>query len=164
MDFISVTSTFREASQVIANFIQAWKYFCETEVVVGITQDSDVGRGGITNAQLLYLHEHGIPSHNVPARPALKPALRDRDVQSKIAALMTRGMTAALLTGNKDLCEQMYEKAGMLGRDAVKKYIVDGIPPPNSPETVARKGSSTPLIDKGSMLNSITYEVRKKKG
>ena len=164
MGLIDLAVTVKSNAKELFHFIEAWKYFYETEVVVGITKDSDVGRDGITNAELLFLHEHGIPSRNVPARPALKPALKDREVQRKIASLMRRGMAAALLTGNRDACERMYEKAGMLGRDAVKNYIRQGIPPPNSPATVARKGSSTPLIDTGSMLNSITYEVRKKKG
>ena len=162
--YLKMASMFKEAGEEILKFIDAWKFFYQTEIVVGITQASDVGRGSVTNAQLLFLHEHGIPSHNVPARPVLKPAMRDKDVQQKIASLMRQGMAAALLTGNKEYCERMYEKAGMLGRDAVKNYIRQGVPPPNSPVTIARKGSSTPLIDTGSMLNSITYEVRKKKG
>lgn len=32
--------------------------------------------------------------------------------------------------------------------------------PPNSPETIARKGSSKPLIDFGQMVRSVTYAIR----
>jgi len=33
---------------------------------------------------------------------------------------------------------------------------------PNSPETIARKGSDTPLIDGGDLVNSLAYNVEKK--
>jgi len=52
----------------------------------------------------------------------------------------------------------------MIGRDACKNYIKAGNNlAPNAPSTIAQKGSSKPLIDTGSMLNSITYAVRKKR-
>ena len=35
--------------------------------------------------------------------------------------------------------------------------------PPNSPATIARKGSSKPLIDFGQMVKSVTYAIRTKK-
>ncbi|MDF7681191.1 hypothetical protein PT300_11600 [Enterobacteriaceae bacterium ESL0689] len=44
----------------------------------------------------------------------------------------------------------------------VKRKIQSGIAPPLDPKTIARKGSSRPLIDTGNLLQSITYEVRDK--
>ncbi|MEM8168046.1 hypothetical protein Q4R38_18910, partial [Morganella morganii] len=44
----------------------------------------------------------------------------------------------------------------------VKRKIQSGINPELDPKTVARKGSSKPLIDTGNLLQSITYEVRDK--
>jgi HK97 gp10 family phage protein len=35
--------------------------------------------------------------------------------------------------------------------------------PPNSPATIAKKGSSKPLIDFGQMVKSVTYAIRTKK-
>jgi hypothetical protein len=42
----------------------------------------------------------------------------------------------------------------------IQDRISDGIPPPNSPITIARKGSSKPLIDSGQLRQSISFEVR----
>lgn len=42
----------------------------------------------------------------------------------------------------------------------IKQYIADGIEPPNSPATIARKKSSKPLIDTGQLRASIASEVR----
>jgi hypothetical protein len=41
----------------------------------------------------------------------------------------------------------------------VQRKIAQGIPPPNSPITVALKGSSKPLIDTGQLRTSITYAI-----
>ena len=45
-------------------------------------------------------------------------------------------------------------------RDARKLITVDKIYLPNSPATIALKGSSTPLIDTGDLVGAITYEVK----
>jgi hypothetical protein len=41
----------------------------------------------------------------------------------------------------------------------MKAYVRAGIDPGLAASTVAAKGSSTPLIDKGELLSSIDYEV-----
>ena len=124
--------------------------------------ETNADRGPINNASLLYLHEQGIPSHNVPPRPVLKPALAENDTKQKIEQLMRDAALKALVLGDRDAAEQNFHKAGMVGRDACKKWILGGHLAPNAPSTIARKGSSTPLVDTGSLLNSITYAVRKK--
>ena len=162
-NFQFLSGVFKESGQTIMNLIQGWNYFLKNEVVVGITEESNSARGSINNAELLYLHEQGVPSHNIPPRPVLRPAIGQADVKQKIEKLMKDAAVAALVQGNREKCSQCFEKAGMVGRDACKKYITDGGNlAPNSPYTIAKKGSSKPLIDTGSMLNSITYAVRKK--
>ena len=154
-----------ESAQTVLGLINGWKFFAEHEVVVGIPEeDGSTNEEGISNAQLLYLHENGVPSHNIPPRPVLEPALSQEETQDKIRALLKDAAKQALLHGNKEAAEKGYQKAGMVGRDACKKWITDGTHlAPNAPSTIQRKGSSTPLIDTASMLNSITYSVRKKK-
>ena len=60
--------------------------------------------------------------------------------------------------------KQAASRVGNYGASDVKKGIVSGEPGgqkfvPNSPMTIARKGSSKPLIDKGDLVGSITYQV-----
>ena len=161
---VTLQCVMKENGNIIKNLIEGWNYFRKTEVVVGIPEDANVPReGGISNAGLLYLHEKGVPSHNIPPRPVLKPAIRDEATQERIKKLLRDAAVEALVHGNKAKCEQDFHKAGMVGRDACKKYIsAGGNLAPNSPYTIAKKGSSLPLVDTGSMLNSITYAVRKK--
>ena len=59
---------------------------------------------------------------------------------------------------------QAAARVGNYGASEVKKGIVSGSPggktfKPNSPLTIARKGSSKPLIDKGDLVGSITYQI-----
>lgn len=154
----------KEAKNQIKKTVKGINYMLHTEVVVGITEESDVVReSGITNSQLLYLQENGVPSHNIPPRPVIKPALNQDEVKDKMKSLIKDAWKVALKNGDTDAAEQCFEKAGMVGRDACKDYITSGDKlAPNSEKTIRRKGSSTPLIDTGSMLNSISYEVRKK--
>lgn len=156
----------KESAKKIKNLIEGFNYIANNEVVVGITEESNAAReDGITNSQLLYLHEHGIPSHNVVPRPVLVPAISQEEVREKISLMMKEGFQAALIDGSKDRAEASFEKAGMLGRDACKNYITSGDKlTQNKESTVAKKGSSLPLVDTGSMLGSITYAVRRKKG
>ena len=60
----------------------------------------------------------------------------------------------------KNKLHQAAAKAGNYGASEVKKGIVSGKNfAPNHPYTVAKKGSSKPLIDKGDLIGSVTYEV-----
>lgn len=154
----------KENAALIKRLMEGWNYYRTHEVVVGITEESDSQReNGMTNASLLYLHENGVPSHNIPARPVLKPAIADAKTHQKIKKLLREAAVASMVQGNKAKCEQLMHKAGMVGRDACKAWITDGGHlAPNAPATIARKGSSLPLVDTGSMVNSISYAVRKK--
>lgn len=60
--------------------------------------------------------------------------------------------------------QQAAARVGNYGASQVKKGIVSGAPDgqtfvPNSLLTVQRKGSSSPLIDKGDLVGSVTYQV-----
>ena len=161
---LDIGVTIKENANIIKNLIEGWNFYLSHEVVVGIPEDANVQREeGMSNAELLYLHEQGIPSNRVPPRPVLKPAIAQDGVREKIQNLMKQAAVEALVKGDMDKCEQDFHKAGMIGRDACKNWIREGTHlAPNAPSTIARKGSSKPLIDTGSMLNSITYAVRKK--
>ena len=48
---------------------------------------------------------------------------------------------------------------GAYAADVIQQRIVDLKEPPNSPITIALKGSSNPLVDTGHMRQSVTWEV-----
>jgi hypothetical protein len=46
----------------------------------------------------------------------------------------------------------------------LRAHVRAGLEPPLQPATIRRKGSSTPLIDSGRLLQSFAYEVRSREG
>jgi hypothetical protein len=55
------------------------------------------------------------------------------------------------------------ERFGLKCVGEVQARIKSGIPPANAPSTIAKKGSSTPLIDKGQLWTSVTFKVTRGK-
>ena len=63
------------------------------------------------------------------------------------------------------IVENNYDAAKTLGQigeaiaGQLRQSIIDTNEPPLKPATIARKGSSKPLVDTGVMLNSVSFEV-----
>lgn len=101
------------------------------------------------------INEFGSSDGRVPARSFLRSTFDERrdelrNVQrSALAKVMAGQLTA----------EQGLGLIGLWLSSAVKKKITDLKTPPNAPRTIARKGSSNPLIDTGQMRASITHVV-----
>ena len=155
-------------------------------VLVGVpdstTERGDDEAGPMNNATLGYIHEHGSPAANIPARPHLIPGVED--AQDDIASRFKKASQAAL-DGKKDKVRQQLESAGLVAQNSVKNKITDGDLEPLAESTLrarARRGregavnelasraagnapdnnNARPLIDTGQYRNSITYVVRSK--
>ena len=95
-------------------------------------------------------HEFGA---GVPQRPFMSQAIKAME-----------GDVAKITAGRIDIRTMTVDRrvAGLLGEAAVGhivRSIVDFSTPPNSPATIRRKGSSSPLIDTGLLRRSATYKV-----
>lgn len=93
----------------------------------------------------------------IPERPFLRNAMRD-NADKYLAAMRTSA--EKLVKGQTDLGTVM-TKLGLIASDDIKKEITSLKSPPNSPVTIARKGSDNPLIDTGEMRNAVSYKVGK---
>lgn len=139
---------------------RGFSFLKRLDVLVGIPQETNAGHGGVTNAELLYIHENGSPARNIPPRPVLLEGIREPIARERIKTLLQRGTRLALM-GNMAGCEKVYKMAGQIGANAVKAKF-GAVGPPLKPATIARKGSSATLIDTGALRNAVTYVVRKK--
>ena len=150
--------------ETILNMIKGWKWLSEHETLVGIPEDKS-GRqdgAGLTNAQLMYIHENGSPANKIPARPVLQSALSGAEASGRIQDYLSEGCKHAL-RGDVNGAQAEWEKAGMVGVNAAMEKFTDGTLAPSAPSTIAQKGSDTPLIDTGALRQSITYVVRREK-
>lgn len=91
----------------------------------------------------------------IPERPFLANAMRDNRGEYKNAM---KTSAAKLLRGETSL-RTVLTKLGIKAQGDVQAEITALSHPPNSPVTIALKGSSNPLIDSGELRAAITYKV-----
>lgn len=127
----------------------------------GVSSDLWVGwaagrkypKGGPSVAEIAAWNHFG--TDRIPARPVLSLALDGRTTEVKA---MSERIAKGVYDGKS--VSLLLRALGEWCRNRVISFINAGTPPPNAPSTVARKGSSTPLIDTGVLKGSVGYEVR----
>jgi hypothetical protein len=91
----------------------------------------------------------------IPERPFLSNAMRNN--RGKYADGMATA-ARAILRGEYDNRGAL-QRLGIIAQGDVQSEIHALSSPPNSPVTVALKGSSNPLIDTGAMRQAVTWKV-----
>jgi len=120
-------------------------------VTVGI-HESDAERnepGEPNNAEIGAAHEFGAPG--IPMRPWLVPGVEsgNREYIDAVRHEIESGKQP----------REALPVVGVIAVSSVQQYMTALRTPPNSPETIARKGSSNPLIDTGELKSSVTFEI-----
>ena len=144
---ITVTQSFDNVA-AIRRAVQA---LTGQDVFIGIPEDKAAreaaGDTGISNAYLAYIHEHGVPEKNIPARPALIPGIED--IQSEAAEILKQTAKKAL-EGNEGAVGTGLNKIGILGQNAVRARFVNNDWAPLSDKTLdRRKKVSETVNEKG---------------
>lgn len=114
---------------------------------------------GLGNAELAGLHEFGSRDGKIPERSFMRRTVDGK--REQIKQLFRRGLKA-VAEGGTD-ADEVLESVGQFAAAEMKKTVTTGpgVSPPNRPSTIARKGSSRPLVDSGRMINSISHQVVK---
>lgn len=105
----------------------------------------------VTIGEIAARHEFGI---GVPERSFLRGYFHENSAtvaEATLRLFRSRGANAATL-----------EVLGAWIVGQIQTRISNRIPPPNAPETIARKGSDVPLIDTGQLRSSVTHKVEAK--
>lgn len=111
---------------------------------------------GATNSDIGFAHEFG--NAHVPERSWLRQTFRDPKKLQQLKALQAR-LLRDLMNGRISV-QQAMGLLGAWGMGAIKATITrDGEFVPLKPATIARKGSSKPLISTGQFVNSISWAV-----
>lgn len=123
-------------------------------VKVGVLGQSQPVSGEIGVVELATMHEMGL---GVPERSFIRRTFREKQKQTaEVCAKLSR----QVVTGKMSL-HDAHEALGLWASAEVKKTVTEGpgVPPPLAESTIARKGSTRPLIDTGRMIGAITHEV-----
>lgn len=123
-------------------------------VKVGIMGNEQVD--GVSVIDYAVYNEFGT-SRGIPARPFMSKTaeLHTDDITNFTAALVGR------IIDGKISDDTALHNIGMKYQSYMQQTIRDAKSwaAPNSPRTIAKKGSSSPLIDTGRMVGSVRYEV-----
>lgn len=112
---------------------------------------------GVSVAEYAAKNEFG--TKTIPQRSFIRTAF-DENID-RIESV-TAKQYGEVIDGKKTLKDAL----GIIGQvviGLIQRKIRAIIFPPNSRETIARKGSSKPLIDFGQMMKSVTYAIRTRK-
>lgn len=110
---------------------------------------------GISTASIATIHEYGAPRANIPKRPMLRPTV-DRNREEYKAAY--REAWGKAIDGVERI-ERGLLRFGHRIRNDVIEMIVFGDFEELKAATIARKGSSKPLQDTGTMRDQIEVRV-----
>lgn len=124
------------------------------------TSRKQVVNVGITNAELMFIHENGSPLRKIPARPVLRMTIDWANTQ--IQKVMQKAAQAYLQHGEQ-ACETELKKFCLrmenYARDII--YKNDGRLAPNAPSVAKAKGGNHPLFNTGQLARSITCQLVK---
>jgi hypothetical protein len=117
----------------------------------GVHEDS-----GFDMVELLATHELGTRDGRIPARAPIATTFREQAPQlTVVLANIADQVITDRLTIRAGL-----DRLGLWGATMVKRTITTtDLPPPLKPRTIARKGSSKPLVDTAQLVNSISWQV-----
>lgn len=113
---------------------------------------------GITNAELMFIHENGSPLHHLPARPVLKMTIEYGN--TLIKSVMQKALKAYVEVGEQGLEKELNKMCIRMenyAREII--YANDGRLAPNAPSVAARKKGNHPLFDTGQLARSITCKL-----
>lgn len=118
-------------------------------VYVGIPADKAArsDSGGMNNATIGYIAEHGAPEAGVPARRWLAPGIKNA---GDGIATQLKSAAKAQMKNDEERVEQHLNRAGMIAATSCKKIIDEGLSPALKPATILgrRHGRGTKSMRK----------------
>lgn len=136
-----------------AKLRQIKEQFRKAGVYVGVPKGVGSYEDGLKIAVVGAVQEFGSADGLVPERSFLRIPLRSNH---KVFAQIFRQLIPQVIEGKltmRQLLDQVGAKAASVSQEAISA----GIDPGNAESTKQRKGSSTPLIDQGTLRQSITW-------
>lgn len=109
----------------------------------------------LTLLEVAAVHEFGAPAAGIPQRSFIRAGV---DAQLAEIQRVQRALAGQTIRGATTL-DVALDRLGAKVAALLQNRIAAGIDPPNSPATIARKGSSKPLVDTGQLKAAITWRV-----
>jgi hypothetical protein len=130
----------------------------ENCVEIGYFEEHTHESSGLAMSDLAAIHEFGSTKNNIPSRPFMTMAGNNMYGDIRIADVIGD----AIALGIKP--NVAYTKIGKLGQKAIAESIDSQDFIPLKPETVAKKGHDTILVDTKQLRNDSKFKVGKDEG
>lgn len=127
------------------------------EVLVGFLQGENSDDNGVDIAEIATANEYG--TAHIPPRPFMRMSISD--INDRLPAFW-KGELKRVMDGGT--AENAMNRLGVMAKGVIQNKITTGGFAANAESTIAKKGSSKPLIETGRMRASVNYLVRKKGG
>lgn len=118
-----------------------------------------IGGGGASLLEIAVWNHFGTSDGRIPSRPFVtgwfdqnEPKLREM-----LTVLMRQQIKGELSR------QQVLDQMGAYCVGSIQANMATSLPPPNAPSTIAKKHSSTTLIDRGQLRAAISWDVREGK-
>lgn len=124
-------------------------------------EEAEADHGGVTVVELGTIHEYGAPQAGIPSRSFIRATFDEhrKELEQEVTEAVRKGTS-----GKEGHLKGQLLIVGERMRSRVIAKIRAGIPPELKPATVARKGGeTTPLIDTGVLIGSLSTVVDKEK-
>jgi len=124
-------------------------------VLIGVPKGTGNYEDGAPIAVIAAVQEFGSADGKIPERSFLRVPLRQNTDRFK---QVWRAAIPKIVKGDMTM-NQLMNQLGSHGVAVCQEAIAEGISPANAASTVQAKGSNKPLIDQGTLRQSITYIV-----
>ena len=139
-------------------------YSIEIGVFSVDSQRTEKYRVGINNAELMFIHENGSPTNNIPSRPVLQMTIDHFNSNGMIQKVVDRALSAYVSSNfDRETLEKELNKLCVRMENYAREIIYsnDGRLKPNSPRVAKKKKGNHPLFDTGQLARSITCRLVK---
>ena len=128
----------------------------DMEIQVGFQGDQKY-EDGTSIAQVAAVNEFG--ASDIPERPFMRQSFENHEGELQAAC-----DAAQRLVSSGGSAEQALQQIGVVAKGLVQDEIVNGGFAPNAESTIKKKGSEQPLIDTGTMRQSVNFVVKRRGG
>lgn len=138
------------------------RYFRELQKLAGLEvqvgfQGDQKYEDGTNIAQVAAYNEFG--SSDTPERPFMRQSFENHESELQAACDMVNQRLAQGGTA-----EQALQQLGAVAKGLVQEEIVNGGFAANAESTIKKKGSEQPLIDTGTMRQSVNFVIKRRSG
>ena len=137
-------------------YFRELKKMTDMEIQVGFQGDQKY-EDGTSIAQVAAINEFG--ASDIPERPFMRQSFENHE--GELQAVCD---AAQRLVSSGGSAEQALQQVGVVAKGLVQDEIVNGGFAPNAESTIKKKGSEQPLIDTGTMRQSVNFVVKRRGG